>query len=97
MWKHSAMDWFDALVISSSAPYRTAATGAQMRAVFLTGVVSDSIAPHVERALVELPVELLARAADELPDDSWPAIGDNLQTLARGLGAEKRLCQWLFG
>jgi hypothetical protein len=91
------MDWFDALAISSSVPYRKSATGAQMRAVFLTGVVPDSIAPHVERALVELPVELLARAADELPDASWPAIRDNLQTLAKSIGAEERLCQWLFG
>jgi hypothetical protein len=91
------MDWFDALAISSSVPFRKSATGTQMRAVFLTGVVPDSIAPHVERALVELPVELLARAADELPDASWPAIRDNLQTLAKSIGAEERLYQWLFG
>ncbi|MGD0107519.1 MAG: hypothetical protein ABSC06_26295 [Rhodopila sp.] len=91
------MDWFDALALSSSAPYRNSAIASQMRAVFLTGVVPDSIAPHVERALVELPVELLARAADELPDASWPAIRDNLQILAKTIGAEERLHQWLFG
>jgi hypothetical protein len=91
------MDWFDALAISSSVPYRKSATGAQMRAVFLTGVVPDSIAPHVERMLVELPVELLARAADELPDASWPAVRYNLQSLAKSRGAEERLCQWLLG
>jgi hypothetical protein len=91
------MDWFDALAISSSVPYRKLATGAQMRTVFLSGVVPDSIAPHVERALVELPVELLARAADELPDAAWPAVRDNLQTLAKSAGAEERLFQWLFG
>lgn len=91
------MDWFDALAISSSVPYRNSATGAQMRAVFLTGVVPDAIAPHVERALAELPVELLARAADELPDAAWPAIRDNLQILARNLGAEERLSRWLSG
>jgi hypothetical protein len=68
-----------------------------MRAVFLTGIVPETIAPHVERALAELPVELLARAADELPDASWPRIRENLQTLARNVGAEERLSQWLFG
>jgi hypothetical protein len=91
------MDWFDALAISSSVPYRNSVTGKQMRAVFLTGIVPDSIAPHVERALVELPVELLARAADELPDAAWPEIRDNLHTLAKNVGAEERLYQWLFG
>jgi len=63
---------------------------------FLTGVVPDVIWAHVERALVESPIELLAQAANELSDEEWPIIRNNLQVLAKCFKAQKRLSQWLL-
>lgn len=90
-------DWFEALAISSSVPYRVIATAEQMRAVFLTGIVPAPIEPHVERVFVELPIEMVARAAEQLPDAAWPTVAANLHSLAKRWDAEERICPLLHG
>lgn len=89
------MDPFDALAISSSTPFRRRMSGEQMRTVFLTGVVPDGFEPHVERALAELPIEMLAQAADSLPSGDWPKVARNVARLAARWDAAGRLQRWL--
>ena len=90
------MDPFDALAISSSVPSATRLTGPILREILATGEISDAYWPHLNRALTELPLELLARVINTYPQG---AVRDaailRLCKVAAAVGAEVRIAAWL--
>lgn len=91
------MDAFEALAVSSSVPFCNSVTGAEPRVVLLTGVVPPDYEPHLERALVELPVAMLSRAALEYSRHQQAEAVRVIAELAQRFGAQGRFSEWLNG
>lgn len=90
------MDPFEALAVTSNAPFADRLTGPALRAVFASGVVPDEFWPHFNRALTEAPLEMLAGVLHEHPAGrAREAAIVNLHKIAAAVGATKRIDAWL--
>jgi len=91
------MDIFDAVAVSCSVPFRDAISGHALRQALLDGYVTDDLFPHIERALAELPISLLARMVFAYPIDQRPTVIRHLTDFAEQVGVGGRISAWLNG
>jgi len=91
------MNAYDALAITASVPFTRRMTGHELRQVIETTNVPSHIWSHVERALIEAPIAMIARLLDEKSDFTAAEMLSNIHTVARIVGAETRITQWLNG
>jgi hypothetical protein len=97
VWYDGRMDIFEAIAVASSVPFARRITGGQVRAALRAGRVADELLPHIERAVGELPVSMLARAVFAFPLDEREAVIAHLTALADQAGAGDRIRAWLTG
>jgi hypothetical protein len=91
------MDHFEALAASSSVPFAARLTGSALRAVLASGVVPDEFWPHVNRALSEAPLEMLAGVLHEQAAGQARAEAvAKLRKVAAAVGAAERIEAWLL-
>lgn len=91
------MDPFEALANSCSVSYRDKADPATLRAAFLSGSAAPELIPFLMVALNESPIEMLFAAVLACDEDRQREVLENLRTLARTVGAERRIDRWLGG
>jgi hypothetical protein len=88
------MTIFDAVAHSASAPFDTVMGGADLRMILHDGAAPADLIPHVERALAELPIGLLARLVFAYPEAERPTVINNLLRLAEQWTIP-RITEWL--
>jgi hypothetical protein len=88
------MNIFDAVAISTNVPFRTKISGTELRESLANGSLAEHLEPHLERALREVPIGMLAKLVSAYPPEQQETVINNLSQLGHRWGIA-RIERWL--
>ena len=83
------------IAIFCSVPFKKEVDEAALRNAFMTGAFPDDIKPYLDRAINEMPIEMIAQAVNSFESDYHATVIKNIQAMADYFGATQRISSWM--
>lgn len=83
------MNAFGMLAIFCNVPFKKEIDEESLRLAFSSGVMPEAVKPYLDRAVNEMPIEMLGQIVNSFDQASHATIIRNIQTIAQYFGASK--------
>lgn len=86
---------FNMLATFCSVPFKNPVSANALQEAFSTGVVSKEVSPYIDRAINEMPIEMLGLVVSAFENPLRAKVIANISMIARQFGATKRIESWM--